>query len=78
MEMNDIIGWIATAVTMFSFLSHKMLFLRLVNFIACVIWVLYGFLTVMYPVIVTNTIIACIHLYWFYKNFEKIKTKTLN
>ncbi len=78
MGMNDIIGWVATAVTMLSFLSHKMLFLRVVNFIACVIWIVYGVLLGMNPVIVTNTVIACIHLHWFYKNFEKIKTKTLH
>jgi uncharacterized protein with PQ loop repeat len=78
MEVNDIIGWIATAVTMLSFLSHKMLFLRVVNFIACAIWVVYGVLTGMNPVIVTNTVIGCIHIYWFYKNFDKIKTKTLH
>ncbi len=78
MGMNDIIGWVATAVTMLSFLSHKMLFLRVVNFIACVIWIVYGVLLNMNPVIVTNAVIACIHLHWFYKNFEKIKTKTLH
>jgi uncharacterized protein with PQ loop repeat len=73
--MNEFIGWSATAVTMLSFLSHKMLFLRVVNFIACLIWVVYGYLSHMNPVIVTNVVIACIHIYWFYKNFNKLKQK---
>jgi len=71
--MNEIIGWLATGMTMLSYLFHKMIFLRIVNFVACVIWVIYGILTTTNPVIATNAIIGCIHLYWFYKNRDKIK-----
>ena len=69
----DIIGWVATAFTLFSFMCTQMSTLRLVNFIGCVFWITYGILDKTPPIIVTNLVIATIHMVWYYK--WKFKSK---
>jgi hypothetical protein len=77
MTINEIIGWLATAITMLSFAVNKMLLLRSLNLIACLVWITYGFLEQTNPIIVTNAVIACIHLVWFFKSYrEKPKNKS--
>jgi len=63
----DVIGWIATALTLLSFLSTKMEVLRMVNLLGCFFWIAFGLLNKTNPIIVTNAVIATIHLVWFYK-----------
>jgi hypothetical protein len=69
MEFIEVVGWVATGFTMLSFVVNKMLFLRALNLVACIIWVVYGIFTDMNPVIATNTAIAGIHLFWFFRNY---------
>ena len=69
----DIIGWVATAFTLLSFMCTKMSTLRLINFIGCIFWIAYGVLDSKNPIIVTNLVIATIHLVWYIK--LKIKNK---
>lgn len=64
---TDIIGWVATALTLLSFMATKMSILRLINFIGCVFWVAFGMLNKTNPIIVTNIVIATIHMVWYYK-----------
>jgi hypothetical protein len=63
----DIIGWIATALTLLSFMTTKMSILRLINFLGCVFWVAFGVINKSNPIIVTNIVIAAIHTIWYYK-----------
>lgn len=63
-----VIGWVATAFTLASFLMSQMFWLRIFNLSACIIWITYGLLQMDWPVITTNGVIALIHLVWFYKN----------
>lgn len=74
METFDIIGWVATAITMLSFTAGKMVWLRSLNVTACFIWILYGYVKHMNPIIVTNAVIVCIHLVWFTKFILSKKT----
>ena len=68
----DIIGWVATAFTLLSFMATKMSLLRLINFVGCAFWIAYGILDKKNPIIVTNVVIATIHLVWYYKwKFQK-------
>lgn len=73
METNEIIGWLATGLTMLSFLFQRMLYLRMANFSACIIWVIYGVFSSSNPVIVTNAVIAMIHIRWFITNKNGLK-----
>ena len=63
----SIIGAIATIVTIGSFLFNNIQKIRLVNFVGCLIWLLYGALNVDLPIIVVNGAIALIHIYSFIK-----------
>jgi len=67
--MIEVMGWLGTAAVLASFLMKDMLNLRLMNLVACMIWVFYGALGKDYPVIVTNAAIAAIHIFWLYKNY---------
>ncbi len=64
----DIIGWVATAFTLLSFMATKMSLLRLINFVGCIFWVAYGILDQKNPIIVTNVVIATIHAVWFIRS----------
>lgn len=66
--MIEIIGWIATAGTLLSFAVKDMWKLRLINSIASVVWIVYALLKLDYPILVINTSVIVMHLYWFYKN----------
>jgi uncharacterized protein with PQ loop repeat len=39
----------------------------MINFLGCVFWVAFGILNKTNPIIVTNIVIATIHMVWFYK-----------
>jgi hypothetical protein len=70
--INDIIGYTATAVTLFSFTQATVLRIRLVNSIGAILWMVYGILIVSYPNLITNSLILIIHLGWFIKNRKTI------
>ena len=66
--MIEIIGWIATIGTLLSFAVKDMYKLRLINSAASMVWIVYGILKVDNPIIVINSAVIVMHLYWFYKN----------
>jgi len=66
--MTEILGWVATAVVLLSFTVQDMRKLRFVNLVGCLLWIGYGFILMIKPVIFVNISIALIHSYWFIKN----------
>jgi hypothetical protein len=68
MNTIEIIGWIATIGTLVSFAVKDMRNLRLINGLASIVWIVYGILKVDNPIIVINSAVIVMHLYWFYKN----------
>lgn len=68
MNTIEIIGWIATIGTLLSFAVKDMYKLRLINTAASMVWIVYGILKVDNPIIVINSAVIVMHLYWFYKN----------
>lgn len=68
MSVIEIIGWIATMGTLLSFAVKDMYKLRLINGAASMVWIVYGILKVDNPIIVINSAVILMHLYWFYKN----------
>ena len=66
----SIIGIIATLITIGSFLFKEIKDIRMVNFIGCLVWLLYGSLNLDFPVITVNSAIAMIHLYSVIKSEE--------
>ncbi|MEP7324747.1 MAG: YgjV family protein [Gemmatimonadota bacterium] len=58
--MNDLIGYLATAAVLLSYLFKNPTTLRRVQALAAVLWMLYGILLHAYPVIVANVLITAI------------------
>jgi len=65
--MSDIIGYIGTLLVVISFLMKNIFLLRLINVMACVVFVIYGILLSLIPVIITNLMIISINLYFIIK-----------
>jgi uncharacterized protein with PQ loop repeat len=63
-ENTEIVGYIASAIVLLSFLMKKMKNLRLVNTVGCIAFILYGTLINSIPLIVTNAVIVLIHMYY--------------
>ena len=64
----EVIGWIAMCITISSFFFQKMRTLRTINFIGCLLWMIYGTLLVSAPIVLTNVAIGLTHAFWFMKN----------
>ncbi len=65
--MGDIIGYIGTLLVVISFLMKNIFLLRLINTIACTVFVIYGVILNLPPVIITNLLIISINLYFIIK-----------
>jgi hypothetical protein len=62
-EMINWIGWVATAVFAVSYFCRQPKTLRIVQAIAALMWVTYGFLIGATPVVVANVIVALAAVY---------------
>ena len=60
----EIIGYLAPAFLVLSFLFKDVFKLRLINSVGCVFFIIYGFLISAYPVVIANAIIVGINLYY--------------
>lgn len=69
-NINEYIGYFASAVLLVSFTMKKMTMLRIINTIGCGIFILYGSLIASFPVIITNVAICCINLWYLYKDWQ--------
>ena len=66
--MIEALGWFASIIVLISMTFKTMWRLRLLNAIACVLWIWYGFLILNNPTIFVNSAILVAHIFWFYKN----------
>ncbi len=70
--MVEFIGYIASAIVLVSFLMKNIIHLRIINSIGCVAFVIYGvLLNFSIPIILTNSVIAGIHVYFLIKSKDK-------
>jgi uncharacterized protein with PQ loop repeat len=60
----DLIGYLATALVLVSFLMKDIIKLRIINSIGCLLFTLYGILLGSWPVIITNGAILLINIYF--------------
>ena len=74
----QILGYIATIGTILSFSFKEQKTLRLINSIACILWIIYGIGINELPIILVNSIVLILNAVWFYDNKpkEKIMTQT--
>ncbi len=71
--INDILGWIGTALILYSFTLNNIKKLRIVNAIGSIAWIGYGIQTGIPPTIFVNSCVLIIHLHWLLKNKAKSK-----
>lgn len=71
--INDILGWIGTALILYSFTLNNIRKLRIVNAIGSVAWITYGIQTGIMPTIFVNVCVLIIHCHWLLKNKTKSK-----
>jgi len=65
LSATELVGYLASAVVMLSFLSRKMTRLRTINAVGCILFVAYGFmLETSWPIIITNAFIFIVHIYY--------------
>jgi hypothetical protein len=68
-EFVEWVGYAAMATVLISFLMKSVEKLRIVNALGCLLFVFYGMLLqpVSKPIIITNTAILCINIYYILK-----------
>jgi hypothetical protein len=71
-SITEWVGYLAMTTVLISFLMKSVVKLRIINSVGCFVFVLYGFLLepLSKPIIITNTIIFGINIYYllFKKN----------
>ena len=74
LSLIDLFGYSATFVLMISFTMKNIFSLRIINSIACLLFIAYGFLlSVSWPIIISNAFIFLINIYYVLKKIKKIK-----
>lgn len=69
--LANIVGFMATALTLSSFAVGDQLKLRFLNLSGALVWIIYGVMIDSDPVLLTNTLIIVFHLRWLYYNWWK-------
>lgn len=64
MSATDALGWFGSALLVFSLLQARILRLRVLNTVACVILVVFNALVGVWPMVAMNVVLAAINL-WF-------------
>ncbi|MCB0401374.1 MAG: YgjV family protein [Flavobacteriales bacterium] len=71
---TEIVGYLASVAVLASFVMKNMKTLRIVNTVACSIFIIYGImLTYSIPIILTNGAIVIINLYYLLIKERRIK-----
>ena len=71
MTPTDIIGYAAMAVLIISFLLKDLTKLRLVNTVACTLFVIYALLLPSNPILISNAFILGVNGYYLWKGMKK-------
>ena len=66
--MIDLLGYIGIVVVLIAFMMTDMTKLRIVNIVACSIYVVYGCLIHSKPTIILNVLVILLNLYFLFKN----------
>ena len=73
LETLDIVGWIATAFIIISFLINNILWLRAVNLIGALLWMSYGIIDFSYSIIFLNFVVVSIQIFKIFSLLRKSK-----
>ena len=76
MRYIDILGFAATAVILLSFLFKGPITIRIINSIGAAVFIVYGAMVSVWPVVALNAALILVHLFYLIKSsFDKKKEK---
>ena len=64
----EIIGLIATAIIFISYLPEDVRWIRIINFVGCIAWIIYGVMIGGLSVWLMNTLVMIVHTYHLIKD----------
>lgn len=67
MNYIELIGYLASAFVLLSFVMKEMKKLRIVNIVGCTFFITYGVLLMSWPIIITNVAIVIVNVYYLLK-----------
>jgi len=68
MTTTEIVGYTAMAILMLSFTLKNLTKLRMVNTVACLLFIAYGFMLESYPIMISNAFIVCVNVFYLVKD----------
>lgn len=72
LNLYEWIGYAASVFIVISFIVNNLKSVRIINMIGCMCFVIYGTYFEAWPVVIPNTILICIQLYFlFFKDTKK-------
>lgn len=73
MEINmvEILGYVASVVIAISLMMKNIVSLRILNFVGCALFSVYGLIIDAYPVAGMNGFVACINIYFLVKIYRE-------
>jgi len=71
----EIAGHLASAFVVLSFVFKGVTTIRIINFVGCSFFVIYGFFSdkTLWPIIITNGILCFIHIYYLFIKSGKVE-----
>ena len=72
----EIMGYIASIMVAISLTMKNIVKLRILNFVGCTFFVIYGLMISATPVVVTNAFIACVNVYFLVKMYQNKRLAT--
>ena len=66
----EIMGYIASIMVAISLTMKNIVKLRILNFVGCSFFVIYGLMIGATPVVLTNAFIACVNVYFIVKLYQ--------
>ncbi|WP_299015623.1 hypothetical protein [uncultured Photobacterium sp.] len=76
-NMVEMVGYASSLMVAISLMMKDIVWLRILNFIGCVLFTTYGFMIDAFPVVVTNGFIACVNIYFLAK-MQQERSKQAN
>ncbi|CAH0536714.1 YgjV family protein [Vibrio marisflavi] len=70
METIEVIGYAASIMVAISLTMREIVKLRVLNFIGCALFVTYGLAIDAWPVVLTNSFIAVVNVYYLTKLYQ--------
>jgi len=73
MSPIEIYGYFSTSVVLSAFLMKDLKNLRIISIIGSILFIIYGSILGLYPIVVTNSLVGCVNIYKLIKEHKGVK-----